>query len=161
MAQAEWGGYLNYKAKHKDIESVLKGSFVPVNYFSVTGGAKRIIDLTTTDDISLVSEFEQARSFKNIIFYLAPGSNFEWLDFTEASIHQLPVSIVFFVGGHIGQTVTHQFTLICRNAAILEPPAEKTDSQKGGKVLKLNLALPETKLVHGAPQGDTVVEDEW
>jgi hypothetical protein len=161
MAQAEWGGYLNYKAKHKDIDSVLKGNFVQVNYFSVKGGAKRIIDLTATDDISLVSEFEQARSFKNIIFYLSPGSNFEWLDFTEASIHGLPVSIVFFVGGHIGQTVTHQFTLTCRNAGITEPPVKKTDSQKGIQVLKLSLSLPDTKLVHGSPQGEEMVEEDW
>ncbi|GEM_PF-6488106 len=161
MPQAEWSGYLNYKAKHKDIDSVLKGNFVPVNFFSVKGGAKRIIDLSATDDISMVSEFEQARSFKNIIFYLAPGSSFEWLDFTEASIHQLPVSIAFFVGGHIGQTVTHQFTLTCQNAEITEPPSEKTDSEKGGKVLKLSLTLPETKLIHGSPHGDTVVDEDW
>jgi hypothetical protein len=161
MAQAEWGGYLNYKAKHKDIDSVLKGSFVTVNYFSVKGGAKRIIDLNATDDISMVSEFEQARSFKNIIFYLAPGNNFEWLDFTEASIHGLPISIVFFVGGHIGKTVTHQFTLTCLNAEIIEPPVEKTDSERSGKVLKLSLSLPETRLIHGSPQGSTVVEEDW
>ena len=74
MAQAEWGGYLNYKAKHKDIDSVLKGNFVQVNYFSVKGGAKRIIDRTATDDISLVSEFEQARSFKNIFFIYRPAA---------------------------------------------------------------------------------------
>ena len=161
MAQAEWGGYLNYKAKHKDIDSVLKGNFVGVNYFSVKGGAKRIIDLTMPDDLSIVSELEQARSFKNIVFYLAPGSNFEWLDFTEASIHHLPVSIVFFLGGHIGSTVTHQFTLSCKNAEITEPPAERTDTVKGGKVLKLSLALPETKLIHGSPEGDTMTQEDW
>jgi hypothetical protein len=53
-----WTGFLHYKAKHKDIDSELKALFVPVLLFAVKGGAKRIIDLTSTDDISLVSELE-------------------------------------------------------------------------------------------------------
>ncbi len=160
MAETKWEGYFGYKAKHKDINSELKASFIPVAGFSVKGGAKRFIDLTSTDDISLVSEFEQARNFKNIVVYLPPTHNFEWLDLIEISIHHLPVYIVFFAQGKIGQTLTHEFTLSCKTAEITESPSKMTN---GGKelVLKVNMVLPETNLIHGSPQGDDFVQEAW
>lgn len=160
MAETKWEGFFGYKAKHKDINSELKASFIPVSFFGVKGGAKRIIDLTVSDDLSLVSEFEQARSFKNIALYLPPTSNFEWLDLTEISIHRLSFLMVFFATGKIGETLMHEFTLSCKNAEITESPSKFTDSGKG-TVLKVSMALPETKLAHGSPQGDDFVREDW
>ena len=160
MADTKWEGYFGYKAKHKDIDSVLNASFIPVSYFSVKGGAKRIIDLSATDDLSLVSEFEQARSFKNISLFLPPTKNFEWLDLTEISIHHLPVIIYFFAQGKVGKTITHEFTLSCKNAEITESPSKKTN---GGKeiVLKVEMSLPEIRLIHNSPQGGEFVQEDW
>jgi hypothetical protein len=161
MKKTKWKGFLSYKAKHSDIDSVLKGSFVEVSYFSVKGGAKRIIDLTATDDLSLVSEFEQARSFKNISLYLPPTRDFEWHHLYEISHHGLPLSMAFFTAGNVGKTPTRQFTLTCENASISEQPAKKSN---GGKdvVLMVNMSLPETKLVHGSLRHDgEFVQEDW
>jgi hypothetical protein len=157
----KWSGFFGYKAKHKDIDSVLKGSFIPVKAFSVKGGAKRLIDLASTDDLSLVSEFEQARNFKNISLYLPPAKNFEWLDLTEISIHHLPVSMFFFASGNIGQTVIHQFTLACKIAEITDSPSKTTDGGIKNIVLKVSMSLPETQLIHGSFQGSEFVEETW
>lgn len=48
---------------------------VPLNFMMVYGGAKRYIDFTSTDDISITSELEQARTFKNIWLYLSSTPN--------------------------------------------------------------------------------------
>lgn len=160
MAETKWTGFLSYKAKHADINSELKGSFVPVTQFSVKGGAKRKVDLTITDDLSLVSEFEQARSFKNISLYLSRTKGFEWHHLWEIADHGLPVSIAFFASGNIGRIVKHQFTLICQNAKITEQPAKEPDWGKC-EVLRVNLSLPEIKLVHGSYQNTEFVQDDW
>jgi hypothetical protein len=160
MADTKWEGYFGYKAKHKDIDSVLNASFIPVTSFAVKGGAKRLIDLSATDDLSLVSEFEQARNFKNIALYLPPTSNFEWLDLTEISIHHLQFLMVFFATGKIGDTVTHEFVLSSKNAEITEAPGRFTNGGSG-TVLKVSMALPETKLTHGSPEGSDFVREDW
>ena len=48
-----------------------ENDLLPVSMMQVDGGAKRIIDFRSTNDISLVSELEQARSSQNIILYLS------------------------------------------------------------------------------------------
>lgn len=160
MAETKWSGFFGYKAAHKDIDSVLKGTFIPVSYFSVKGGASRVIDLTASDDLSLVSELEQARNFKNISLFLQPTQNFEWLDLTEISIHRLQFSMFFFAQGKIKETLTHEFTLSCKNAEIVESPGKFTDGGKG-TVLRVSMTLPETKLTHGSIQNGELVRENW
>ena len=160
MAETKWKGYLTYKAKHMDIDSMLKGSFVAVSSFAVRGGAKRKIDLTTADDISLVSEFEQARSYKNISLFLPPARDFEWHHLYEISHHNLPLAMTFFASGNVGSTVKHQLTLHCKNAQITEQPAKGTDWSNGA-ILKVSMTLPESELIHGSYQGNEFVEEGW
>ncbi len=160
MANTKWKGTLTYRAKHTDIDSVIGAQFVPVTQFSVKGGAKRWIDLNITDDISLVSEFEQARSFKNIALYLPRTKGFEWHQLWEIADHGLPVTIAFFTSGNIGKTVKHQFTLISQNAKITGQPTRMPD-WSGAEVLRVELSLPEIKLVHGTYQGSEFVEENW
>lgn len=52
-----------------------RGDNIPVHSFMVDGGANRIITLASTDDIGVISELEQARSFKNITLFLSPNKN--------------------------------------------------------------------------------------
>jgi hypothetical protein len=52
-----------------------RGDNIPVHSFMVDGGANRIITLASTDDISIMSELEQARSFKNVTLFLSPNKN--------------------------------------------------------------------------------------
>lgn len=161
MAAIEWTGFLTYAAKHSDIDSVLKSSFVPVSLIKVKGGAKRVVFLSSTDNIDLVSEIEQARSFKNISLYLPPTQNFEWLDLTEIAVHKLPVSINFFTYGSIGKTITHQFQLICENAEITATPNKDFDPTVKGMLLGVHFALPETRLIYGSQQGSEFIEEKW
>jgi hypothetical protein len=46
-----------------------------VDFFEVDGGANRKIDLDSTDEFNIGSEFEQARIYKNIIFYIRADSD--------------------------------------------------------------------------------------
>jgi hypothetical protein len=67
---------------------------IPLHSFEVDGGANRKIELNSADEISVSSEFEQARVHKNIIFYVPPTKDFlavklvdigrtpEWFDIT-------------------------------------------------------------------------------
>ena len=160
MPETNWSGYFIYKAEHKDIGSVLKGSFIPVSIFSVKGGTKRVVNLNGTDDLSLVSELEQARSFKNISLFLPPTTNFEWLDLNEISIHRLQFSMSFYVRGEVGKTLTHEFTLSSKNAKIIGLPGKMTEGRKR-TVLKVSIELSETKLTHGSPEGGKVVHEDW
>ena len=47
----------------------------PVRSFSVSGGADRRIDLTSTNESLIASEFEQARIYSNIIFFIQPSND--------------------------------------------------------------------------------------
>lgn len=48
----------------------------PIDSFEVEGGATRKIEINSTNDISLSAEFEQARMYKTITFYILPTKNF-------------------------------------------------------------------------------------
>ncbi len=161
MNGSSWSGFINYKAKHTDIESELSGKLVPINYFAVKGGASRLIDLKTADDISLVSELEQARSLRNITIYLPQSNNFEWMHFNEMAFHNLPVSFALFTSGNVGKTLTHQFTLACRDAEISEQPKYKADGATGTTVLMVNMTITESQLTHGFRNGSEFVEENW
>src|SRR5262245_54034395 len=49
---------------------------VPVKSFSVDGGANRTIDLKSTDDVSVASELEQARTHENLTVFIPPTNDF-------------------------------------------------------------------------------------
>ena len=49
---------------------------IPVHSFEVDGGANRKINLSSTNEIAISSEFEQARINKNITFYIPPTKDF-------------------------------------------------------------------------------------
>src|SRR5215203_2405173 len=72
-----------------------------VDSFEVNGGASRVVDLKTTDDISLASEFEQARAFKNITLYLPPTSDHMDRDaalaLSDIAINKLKVHVMVSV----------------------------------------------------------------
>lgn len=155
----DWSGHLHYKAKHTNIGSILKGVFVDVSLFKVKGGAKRVVDLTSTDDISLVSELEQARTFKNLVLYLPPASDFEWLDLIEIATHKLPVSMRFIAFGHIGNTLTQSFVLASKTASITGIPIKKISEKK--LLLEVKLAISDIRLIHGSHDKNEINSKEW
>lgn len=64
----KYKAYLSVKFEEESEAVVNK---IPVAMMQVDGGTSRIIDFSSTDDISLISELEQARTLNNIILYLA------------------------------------------------------------------------------------------
>jgi len=62
--------YFSFKVTGSD-KDYWENNLLPVLMMQVDGGAKRIIDFRSTNDISLVSELEQARSNQNMILYLS------------------------------------------------------------------------------------------
>ncbi len=161
MAGTKWGGSVWYTAVDLDIgKDYMLRSGLGVTHFQVKGGAKRVIDLTSTQDISLMSEFEQIRSFKNVILYMPAGKNFEWLDFIEIAEHNLTVSIKFVVIGEIGTTLTQSFQLVCKNAKITELPNKSKTSDSGQQLLTVKLSIPDAELDYGSYQDGEYFEEK-
>lgn len=55
----------------RDDDTMIANENLPVAKIMVDGGTSRLINLRATDDISLISELEQARTHENIILYLS------------------------------------------------------------------------------------------
>jgi hypothetical protein len=108
---------------------------------------------------ALMSEFEQARGFKNISLFLPTGRNFELLDLREICFHRLPVALSFYVQGTRGNTTIRRLTLVSRNASILSPPLKKSDGARGQDAWRVNFSLPDSQLLHAFGQEGGLVEE--
>ena len=64
-------GYTNAIGKREEIRK----SYLPLDSFSVVGGADRTIQLKSASDISITSELEQARAYKNITLFMSSEQN--------------------------------------------------------------------------------------
>ena len=64
-----WSGFLNYSTPEtKDGKNTeLPGPGLPATQFSVDGGKKKVLDLSSADDISPVAELDQAQHRKNLV----------------------------------------------------------------------------------------------
>jgi hypothetical protein len=67
----KYKGYINFRVIDGE-QALFRNIDVPLANFQVQGGATRVIDLAATDDISLVAEFKEAQSYKNLVLYLPP-----------------------------------------------------------------------------------------
>lgn len=159
---SEWNAHFSYAAPalgHKNYTLYR----IPVSHFSVRGGTKRLMFLTSEEDLSMVSEFYQAIKLKNLNLVLTVGLNFEWVyDLLEIAARGLPLSFEFFVDGKQGKSLTHAFRLVEKNARI-EQPQETTQAtgQADTRLLAIRLALADPKLFHGSNSGGKFVEEEW
>jgi hypothetical protein len=93
-----------------------------VDSFEVHGGASRVIDLKTTDDISISSEFEQARALKNITLYLPPTSDYTdrnaALALNDIAINKLKVNVMVSVQRFAKAKMLEGLALIDREATL-------------------------------------------
>ena len=67
----KYKAFFSFMPSEATIESARANLHLPVTAIMVDGGTSRMIKLNSLDDISLVSELEQARTYKNLIVYLA------------------------------------------------------------------------------------------
>jgi hypothetical protein len=128
---------------------------LPIDSFEVNGGASRVIDLKTTDDLSLSSEFEQARAFKNITLYLPPTSDHTDRDaalaLTDIAINKLKVNVMVSVQRYSNSKMLEGIALIDQEATLKNRP--QTIPQH---LLMVEINLPAVKMYRGKIQGTRI-----
>jgi len=66
----KYKGYVNFRL-HDGEQILFRNIDVPLASFQVQGGTTRIVNLRSTDDISLVAEFKEAQTYKNLALYMS------------------------------------------------------------------------------------------
>jgi hypothetical protein len=121
---------------------------VPIYAFQVDGGANRNIRLKSTNDISITSELEQARSFKNIRLYLSPTSDHKdmqaALDLTAAATKKLSLVMILDIQKYSGGKFIEGLWLIDSQSSIKTEPYKTP-----GNYLCVEIDLPSVMLLHG------------
>jgi hypothetical protein len=119
----------------------------PVHGFEVNGGAARIINLDATDDISITSEFEQARRYENIILYLPPAKDFSVLKLVELRNGGIKhFNLLFEVDITSSGTKIQSVSLYATGAWLQKYP---TPVGKKAAFLSLAIGFHGASLVHG------------
>ena len=97
---------------------------VPVHSFEVTGGTNRKINLASADEVNVALEFEQARTFKNLVFYIPPTKDFLALKLIELANQQgREFAFYFFVSVYSAGILTSAYSIETNSAYFLGTPA--------------------------------------
>ncbi len=134
----------------------LKGR-CPISSFSVTGGAFRSIDLTSTDDITISSELEQARKYKNITLFMSPTKNYVDMEtavkLIEAANKQMGLYVIFFLAKYVNGKIVDSLTIGDNSATLKQPP-----NIVASHLLMIEVCLLSPILIHGTYSG---AETQW
>lgn len=138
---------------HDEDKQIAHGNDIPVHSFMVDGGASRIITIDSTDNISIVSELEQARSFRGITLFLSPNKNGSdmraALDLNNLHLSGESLVLDLFVGRLVnGQFVETFYFLDAYSKLKLMPYVVN------GNLLTLHLNLTDPKIHVGRRQGE-------
>lgn len=124
---------------------------LPVAMMMVDGGASRRINFSSTDDISLISELEQARSFKNIILYLSSTKDHKdmkaAMNLTEIANAQTEFVFVVTVERFSGGKLLEGFELFEMSATLKFAPVMALNN-----TLMVSINLPFAELTQGKIQ---------
>ena len=122
-------------------------SNIPIRSFSVVGGASRSINLDSTDDISISSEFEQARTYHNVTLFIPPTKDFTAVIlFTLKSPITKFFALVFHVEIFSGGKMTHSLVLQSYNAWLRKNPTPVGNKEA---LLMLEVQFDKVQLLHG------------
>lgn len=113
--------YLNFFASDDDGNEIYRNSNLPVVRFQVDGGTSRIINLGSTDDFSLVSELEQARSFTNLYIHISSNMKAA-MDLTALARDETTISLLFIIERYSGGKLLEGLGLYCPNGVLKFPP---------------------------------------
>ena|SRR5688572_4634732 len=121
---------------------------IPIRAFSVEGGASRSINLSSADEISIASEFEQARTHKNITLFMPPANNF--LGVKLAAMRTFGgnmdrFSVFFQVNTFSGGKRTQTLILETYDAWFVSPPTPVGDKEA---LLMLRVRFHGAQLLH-------------
>lgn len=96
---------------------------IPVHSFEVTGGTNRKINLASADEISVAMEFEQARTLKNLVFYIPPTKDFVAVKLVElANQKGREFAFTFLVGVYSETKLLRAYNIEAESARFLETP---------------------------------------
>lgn len=144
-------GYFSFYVFNNDELSVNRLD-VPINSFEVIGGTVRRININSTDDISISSELEQARSYKNINLFLPPtkdSTDMETaLSLTDIALSDFNFGVMVAIQRCANGKLLEGLTLIDRGAKLKNRPRIV-----GQHLLKVELDIPSPKLFYGVIQG--------
>jgi hypothetical protein len=122
---------------------------VPIAQMSVAGGTKRVINFSSTDDVSLVSELEQARSNKNIALRLSSSDGAKAMKATVdlMNIAMVPngsIALAISIEKFSSKTRLEGFTAISDIATIPQLPRNAA-----GNTLEFSLMLTNMRIYQG------------
>lgn len=158
MNSIQYAAGLSYKAVKLNEISMMEGTF-EVTSFAVKGGAKRLIELSSTDEVSLISEFEQARSFKNLIVFLSAGDIFSVNDLRHLVKNNQSVSINFGVTEYRNKIFSQTLLLTCEKAKIVENPRFISDSTES--YVSIFLEIPDPKISRTSSKAGKFTNEDW
>jgi hypothetical protein len=118
-----------------------------ISAFSVIGGAARTIHNDSPDSISIGSEFEQARQFKNIMLFM-PGSAGAGdmkaaLDLTSLAVDKTPFFFYFTVTQLLDAKMLYQLSISDVGATLKKRPQMVLDD-----LLMCEFNLPGANITH-------------
>lgn len=120
---------------------------IPVHSFEVEGGTNRKIDLKSTDDVSLSLEFEQARIYRNIIFYVPPTRDFLAVRLMELGITGELFDLTFVVSIYAQGRKLQTLRLSAESSLFRSKPM--TVGGPPAPSLMVKVRMPHPKLLHG------------
>jgi hypothetical protein len=154
-----YDAWFHYREKGKDY---IKGEYVYgsclISSFSVLGGAYRSINLASTYDyITISSELEEARRYKNITLFMAPtGDHVDMktaVDLTDAAYKTMLLSISLTFKRFAQRYTMEEYTLRAETATIKQPPRIVAEH-----LLMIEVCLLSPKLFQGI-RGMTLEEE--
>jgi len=96
---------------------------LPIHSFEVEGGANRKIETGSPNVISISSELEQARTFKNITFYVLPTKDFLAVKLIGLRSPEIKAfDVTFEVGVYSGNMLTQNLFMHCARAWFVRVP---------------------------------------
>lgn len=127
---------------------------IPVHSFEVEGGANRKINLNRVTEGVIFSEFEQARKYNTLIFYVPPTNDFlgiKLMNLSGKNWQQFDFS--FTVNVFTNGKKTQTLTLTARTATFREPPVPVGTTPA---LLMLKVRIVDPELIHGQlnPKGN-------
>lgn len=127
----KYKGYVNFRLIDGE-QTLFRNIDVPLSSFQVIGGATRVINLGTTDDISLVAEFKEAQTFKNLSLYLSSARDHKEmkaaLDLTALAKEGWDFILIIIVERFLGGKLLEGFKLGIREAVLKSAPLIVSDN---------------------------------
>ena len=119
---------------------------IPVHSFEVEGGANRKINLNSTDEITVSSEFEQARSNSNFVFYIPPTKDFLAVKIMDLQKNSIQFDLDFVVSVYSKGKITQTLRFSSDSAWFFQTPVPEGGTPP---LLKTKVRFSGSQLLHG------------